>query len=122
MGTYILASLLFVFAAMAEFALVIFIKQNSDWRKDGRIGMELEKEIEITEKPSINVVAPVDGLGSSMKDTEYVVPKARHSSMTTLELICNLPITSKIDYSAFIVFNFIYLILNCIYWILYLQL
>mgnify|MGYP001421697334 CR=1 FL=1 len=79
MGTYILASLLFVFAAMAEFALVIFIKQNSEWRKDGRMGMELEKEIQITEKPSINVVAPVDGLGSSMKDTEYVVPKARHS-------------------------------------------
>ena len=122
MGTYILASLLFVFAAMAEFALVIFIKQNSDWRKDGRIGMGLEKEIQIEEKFSINMVAPADGIESRIKDTEYVVPKARHSSMNILELICNLPITSKIDYSAFIVFNFIYLILNCIYWIHYLQL
>ena len=122
MGTYILASLLFVFAAMAEFALVIFIKQNSDWRKDGRIGIELEKEIQIQEKPSINVVAPVDGIESRVRDTEYVMPKAKYLSMTTLELIYNLPITSKIDYSAFIVFNFTYLIGNCIYWIHYLYL
>ena len=107
---------------MAEFALVIFIKQNSDWRKDGRIGIGLEKEIQIQEKSSINVVAPVDGLESRIKDTQYDVPKAKHSSMTTIELICNLPITSKIDYSAFVVFNFTYLILNCLYWIHYLQL
>ena len=119
MGTYILASLLFVFAAMAEFALVIFIKQNSDWKKDGRIGMGLEKEIQIEEKFSINMVAPADGIESRIKDTDYVVPKAKHLSMTTLELIYNLPITSKIDYSAFIVFNFTYLIGNCIYWIHY---
>ena len=122
MGTYILASLLFVFAAMAEFALVIFIKQNSDWRKDDRIRLGSEKEIQIKEKPSINIVAPVDGLESRMKDTEYEVPKPNHSSMTTFERICNLPITSKIDYSAFVVFNFTYLILNCIYWIHYLYL
>ena len=122
MGTYILASLLFVFAAMAEFALVIFIKQNSDWRNHDRIGIRLEKEIQIQEKSSINVVAPVDGLKSRIKDAQYDVPKAKHSSMTTFELICNLPITSKIDYSAFVVFNFTYLILNCLYWIHYLQL
>ena len=122
MGTYILASLLFVFAAMAEFALVIFIKQNSDWSKYGRIEMGSEKEIQLKEKSSINVVAPVDGLESRIKDAQYDVPKAKHSSMTTFELICNLPITSKIDYSAFIVFNFIYLIGNCIYWIHYMYL
>ena len=85
-------SLQFVFAAMAEFSLVLFVKQIQEW-----------KNIETTKAGAVQVTAD--------QETRNIP-----FSNGTCSKLHGLRLTTKIDLAGFVLFNFSYLIFNILYW------
>ena len=117
-------SLLFVFGALAEFAFVLTVHQKHEWKKaaTNSVGDKVwlhENEPEKTAvcfKPTRTITTnevnkpdlDVRGVGETHQKQigEY-----------KFRTLYGLPLTTKIDISAFFIFNFSYLFFNCIYWI-----
>ena len=119
MGEYIVMGLGFIFFAMVELAFVLILKQKKEW-------------VNATESITINN-SEVDeifiktrfpyyiGEGTTFRENErnmYEIKMQKRLGIRIriLRLFHSLPLTSKIDFVAFILFYFIFFLVNCIYW------
>ena len=108
--------MVFVFSAMAEFAVVLFIKQKQAWiniKED--CGPEGAKSNEI---PAHNrtIVSNQEmtrpGRVQQFKDQEPKTPCVCTKKNT---MVNGLPLTTKIDFGGFIIYCFTYLTFNLWY-------
>ena len=119
LGEYIVMGLGFIFFAMVELAFVLILKQKKEW-------------VNATESITINN-SEVDeifiktrfpyyiGEGTTFRENEHNVYKTKMQKklgfrIRMLLLFHSLPLTSKIDFVAFLLFYFIFFLVNCIYW------
>ena len=117
-----MVSLVFVFAAMAEFAFVLLIKQNRKWKNineiDGPIGTSCNGVAIDTGNDAAKAVCNV---GPEITNTVNLVePKDREIRQTGFwrkkyAPFYGLSFPTKIDCAGFVLFYLGYLIFNCVY-------
>ena len=111
-----MVSMTFVFVEMLEFALVLVLKEQ----KSGETSHDKEKPepIEIISKQTMEiqkVKCKVSNGDPNITDvTESRQNKFRINKPRFFE---KLPVTRKIDFSAFVIYHFAYLLFNVIYWV-----
>ena len=119
LGCYLLTSLLFVFCAIAEFAGVLFLKQNFGWKKPA-INDTILNGTSFKDSMQPNTANSPNGSSkitpSNIKKLDLKVFGSKTVGLSSF-LVC----TTKIDHFAFVFFNLSYLIFNCIYWANYFQ-
>ena len=117
-----MVSLVFVFAAMVEFAVVLFLKQIQEWEditeKDNHYGNrfnsnKINKANTSTEAlPEANTVTTPDGNSFETGDEEMRQMRFWERKRAILH---GLPLTTKIDFTGFVFFHLFYLIFNCVF-------
>ena len=119
MGEYIVMGLGFVFFAMVELAFVLILKQKEELlnKTEGIAMNDLESD-EICFKKRFPYYI---GEGTTFRDNkrnmyETKMKKGLGIRIRMLRLFHSLPLTSKIDFVAFLLFYFIFFLVNCIYW------
>ena len=122
-------SLLFVFAAMTEFALVLFLNQKQAWKNHPRnCGPDGE---DTDESPRCKVNDICNGLviadkgtteDGSVRDTENIEIRNIGFWVRKCTILHGLPLTTKIDFAGLVIFYFSYLIFNVFYLIYVLNL
>ena len=124
LGRYVLISLWFVFAAMAEFTFVLFIKQNQDWLRKTEKGSQIEgKSDEIhTQRVSSPSKAFFEGGQVATKVGNLEETKDQEKSQLSFwsrkyALLRGLELTTKLDLAGFILFYVSYMTYNFLYFI-----
>ena len=115
LGFYLLTSLIFVFGAMAEFAVILVIKQKLDWKKASINDIHKVSPME-DEKTNPANISKTPGKIGPIKEMNLAPKTLQEKSIGLSSLLLS---TTKIDLFAFILFNFSYFIFNCIYWTAY---
>ena len=118
-----MVSLGFVFAAMAEFAFVYFIKQTQEWQSiQENIEHGGAQSIEIRNRRVSSLSkAFSDGNQATVKDGNSEEPKDQEKSQFSFwskkcAIFYGLPFTTKLDLVGFILFHVTYMIYNFLYW------
>ena len=115
LGFYLLTSLIFVFGAMAEFALILVVKQKIDWKK-AAINDTHNVSILEDEKTNTANISKKSGKIGPMKEMNLGLKTSKEKRIGRSSLLLS---TTKIDLFAFVLFNFSYFIFNGIYWTSY---
>ena len=121
---YILVSLLFVIGSLVEFALVLLVRQSSELFKSSK----RQHENDITMHANMvkeysNTLEASNKVGCFTKKNEASAETERgrnhhdkfQNSFTTSFRI--LPVTTKIDFIAFFISNFIFITFNVVYFL-----
>ena len=124
LGRYVLISLWFVFAAMAEFAFILFIKRNHEWQRKTENGSQTGAKSDkihtqrVSSPPKAlfegNQVARQVGNLEETKDHEKSQSNFRSRKCA---FVCGLELTTKLDLAGFIIFHVSYMIYNYLYFI-----
>ena len=108
--------MVFVFSAMAEFAVVLFIKQKQAWQNIeedcGSKGAKSNKIPAYNRTKVSNLVMTRSGRVPQITDQETKSPCVCTRNNT---MINGLPLTTKIDFGGFIIYCFTYLTFNLWY-------
>ena len=102
---------------MAEFALVLILKQKRDWKRDA---------VHVNDDGSILEDKNQTKTETFSKNTIWIAPSEETKidrkafEEKTLGWFYALPFTTKLDLLTFIFFNLSYFTFNCIYWAIYL--
>ena len=123
LGAYLLISLIFVFFTVAEFAVLLILKEVHEQglhrtgltMDDSISGMVLSKyvtrrqntAVQVSELEKINDDLTNDGVNEQRRTMSHII---------TPKLFQTLPLIRKIDFSAFFVYHFTYVLFNFIYW------
>ena len=115
---------MFVFAAMAEFSCVLLVKQIQECEN---IEINHVRNGQKSEKMPINKVNEASNTSikvDSKKLTAGAVRKTIDHETRNINfwrrkcaILNDLPITTKIDFAGFMIFYFIYLVVNFLYWV-----
>ena len=126
MDSYILVSLLFVIGTLVEFACVVFVKQNLDlFKTSNLIHEEYSKKPASMVKECSNILDNMRKVECHGKNDNSLTEKEemRHleerSGKTLALRFKALPITTKIDFVTFLIFNFVFVIFNLVYFLCY---
>ena len=124
MDCYILVSLLFVIGTLVEFACVVFVKQNSDLFKTSKAIHEeyFNKQASmVKECPNIsNTTSNVECYGknnNALTETEKLKIFEEKSGKPLILKFKALPVTTKIDFVTFLIFNFVFVTFNFVYFL-----
>ena len=122
LGTYVLGSLLFVFAAMTEFALVLFVKQKQACKNpprncepNGDITDEIPKRKVHEICNALVIVDQEKTEAGSVQDTDGIETRNVGFWARKCTAFYGLPLTTKIDFAGLVIFYFSYLICNFVY-------
>ena len=124
LGCYLLISMMFVFAAMVEFAFVLFVKQKREWHSigenDGVGGSKSDKipkhRRNEASNASIDVMRGQSKVGN-LDETNEMETRQPSFWMRKCALFKRLPITTKIDLVGIVLFHTSYLVFNVVYWV-----
>ena len=112
--------MMFVFAAMAEFAFVLFVKQKQAWQNTaenfGSVGEKYDQIHKVTKVYSPNTKG--DGSIQEMQDQE--INNIGFCSRNGI-VSHDSHLTTKIDSVGFVIYCFGYLIFNFVYWLMVLN-
>ena len=122
LGAYLLISLCFVFAALVEFAIVLLVKHKQD------LGNNVDRAKHIKFKRKNNEAeGAIDEMGKArlpqgsklrLKKIEVeTIGQKKYRRNTVFDRFYALPLTTRIDFVAFVLFNFLYLLLNLTHWL-----
>ena len=119
LGEYIVMGLGFIFFSMVELAIVLILKQKQEWvNATERITINKAESEDIFFKTRVSYYI---GEGTTFRENE----RNMHGTKTQtrfrirtrmLRLFHSLPLISKIDFVTFLLFHFIFFLVNCIYW------
>ena len=119
MGEYIVMGLGFIFFAMVELAFVLILKQKQEWvnaTESITINNSEVDEIFFKTRFPYYIVEGTTFRENERNMYEIKMQKRLGIRIRMLRLFHSLPLTSKIDFVAFILFYFIFFLVNCIYW------
>ena len=123
LGAYLLISLVFVFFTVVEFALILILKEVYEYGspETGRTNNNSSSE-KVISKHLTGQQIPV-GQESQLEEiiddlTRGGVAERRITLLHIIgpKLFRNLPLMRKIDFSAFFIYHFTYVLFNFIYW------
>ena len=114
-------SLGFVFSAIAEFAVLLFIKQRRD-SKDLSMSIDMNGT-NLNDISSSRMAGPQKDKAQESSKKKIISRRKkpgeilhRNGRKKGLYELCTLPIYNRIDLFALFLFNIGYLFFNCIYW------
>ena len=123
LGAYLLISLIFVFFTVAEFAVLLILKEVHEHElhrtgltmDDSISGMVLSKYVtgrqntagQVSQLEKINDDLTNDGVNGQRRAMSHII---------TPKLFQTLPLIRKIDFSSFFLYHFTYVLFNFIYW------
>ena len=117
LGAYLLVSMMFVFAAMAEFAFVLFVKQKQAGKNIedncGTDGAKLNKISGYKVDKVSNLDTARNGLVQKIQNKKTRNNGFRSTKNTVLD---DLHLTTNIDSAGFLIYCLGYLIFNFVYW------
>ena len=124
LGRYLLISMMFVFAAMVEFAFVLVVKQKREWhsiRKNDAVGgSKLEKirkhRHNEASKSLLDVMQGQTEVGHLDEINELDTTQSSFWRRKCT-LLKQLPPTTKIDLMGMVLFHVSYMIFNVVYWV-----
>ena len=109
-----------------EFAIVLLVKHRKDWKeKDTGILSYQSKMKSSIEKDRDIVLGKDAGKGCTIQGSQ-VTSNAANDEPITQKSYCGttllhefdaLPLTTKIDFTSFLVFNICYILVNLVYWV-----
>ena len=119
LSIYLLMSLAFVFGAMAEFALVLFVQRNLEQESTTLMHSYDRFDSEGKVSPKSTIIGEELGKTAPHKKPRNRVDETKVPKMSFCKRIvrnfCSLHLTTMIDIVAFLVFNLSYAIFNIIY-------
>jgi hypothetical protein len=126
LGRFILASFLFVFGTMVEFAVVLVGKQKGDWnhkaskmKEKHPIFRSKHSEKQSQCLTSIGKVEPTEGAKSVSKTTKKQEITNAALAVDRFTFLKEMPRTTKVDFTAFAIFNISYAMFVIIYFLSY---
>ena len=118
--------MLFVIGTLVEFACVVFVKQNSDlFNTTNEIHEEYSNKPAsmVMECPSVlNTMSKIDCHGKNdiaLTEPEVLRNLKEKSRKSLILKFKALPITTKIDFVTFLIFNFVFVTFNLVYFLCY---
>ena len=122
LGRYLLISMMFVFAAMVEFAFVLVVKQKREWHRIGEndaVGGSKLEEIPMhrrneASKALIDVMQGESSVGN-LDETNELETTQSSFWRKKCTLLKQLPLTAKIDLVGIVLFHISYIIFNVMY-------
>ena len=126
LGIYLLVSLFFVLGSMIEFAIVLFVEQNSEAGIDNHYSRQIMQRIVHTREDENNSI-PHCTFGSAR--LAFVMANDLRNDAKNEEMECNIRkerifvystasgLTKQIDYAAFVLFNMAYIGFNLFYFV-----
>ena len=111
-----------MFAALVEFAIVLLVKRKQDLDDDVDRAKHINFELKNNEAEGaihqIGKARLTQGSKLSLKkiEVEAIGQKKYHRS-TIFDWFYALPLTTRIDFVAFALFNFLYFLLNLTHWL-----
>ena len=115
LGTYLLICLAFVFFTIAVLALVLLVHENG-MRKTGITKEGSKSEHRTQVQKNVGKVSPFEAMKFGLKETGVT---QRHQTLFLINRATffeKLPLARKIDFTAFVMYHFFYLLFNFIYW------
>ena len=111
-----------MFAALVEFAIVLLVKQKQDYKdgvdRDKHIKFELKNNEAIGAINQMGKARLTQGSKLRLKEIEVKsIGQKKYRRNTIFDYFYALPITTRIDFVAFVLFNFLYFLLNLIHWL-----
>ena len=112
---------MFVFFTIAEFALVLLLHENA-FRQTSSTKGEAKPETMMS-GPSTQVqntvakVSPLEKMKHGPKGIEGTRRRQTIFRMSSTMFFEKLSIARKVDFSAFLIYHFTYLLVNFIYWL-----
>ena len=125
LGVYILVTLLFVFGTILEFAFVLIIEQNMTRSMNEKKMIEKENEFEThSEEKYARCRRSSKGIRRVQDHVEFNRETEWRNDIQQLDsntIYQSMPLTTKIDYAAFIIFVILYITFNIIYFCIFLK-
>ena len=122
LGAYLLMSLVFVFFTMVEFAVVLLLKEVNDRRLHGftltKVKIKSGKVIsnDLAEKENITAkISPLEVMEPDLKRKGVTARRQKGFGTRGSKFFETSTVSRKIDFSAFVIYHFAYLIFNFIY-------
>ena len=118
-------SLCFVFLTLVEFAIVVLVKDRKDWKGEAinsgsgklKIKASLENDRADVVRKHAGKIGATQGSTITLNGTNDEPRRHKPGFWSTiLDEIYELPLTTKIDFSTFLLFNTCYFLVNLIYW------
>ena len=130
LGWHLIFSLFFVIGTMVEFAVVLIVKQKLEWDKGEAgvrsYGIKFETTSPAEKSRRATNVVKIDIIEGTVHDSEQEEGDGEienpHSRIKKLGFWKASSVINKIDFFAFFLFIFAYLVFNCAYWFHYMQL
>ena len=120
LGTYLLICLAFVCFTIAEFALVLLVHENAMRKtgigKDGSKSEERISRHKTQVQRNVGKVSPLDAVKLGLKETGGARRRQTIFLINRATFFGKLPLTRKIDFTAFVMYHFFNLLFNFIYW------
>ena len=115
-------SLVFVFFTMVEFALVLLLKEVKNRRLYGSSLAKVENQSvkviskHLTTKGNTTAkISPLDVMEPDLKKKEITERRKKSFGIRGAKFFESSTVTRKIDFCAFLIYHFAYLIFNFIY-------
>ena len=125
LGVYILVTLLFVFGTIIEFAFVLIIEQNRIRSINEKKMNEKENKLEAQMAENrVRCRTITKSIRQVQDHVEFTPETEQRNTVQHLEnnsFNQSMPLTTKIDYAAFIIFVVLYITFNIIYFCIFLN-
>ena len=123
LGAYLLISLIFVFFTVAEFAVLLILKEVHEQglhrtgltMDDSISGMVLSKYVTRRQNTAVQV-SELEKINDDLKNDVVNEQRRTMSHIITPKLFQTLPLIRKIDFSSFFLYHFTYVLFNFMYW------
>ena len=124
LGSYILICLVFVFFTMAEFALVLLLKEVKDQGLNETKSKKDESKsakfisLHLTEvQNTLTRTTPIEATNYDLTEADDTLQRRTTSRIKTPNCLKKLTLSRQIDLSSFLVYYLAFLLFNIIYWL-----
>ena len=116
LGSYLFVSLVFAFLPIVEFALVLFIKEAKNRGTQGTSLLTSDKSKSKKELLIDQMTEPQNTAGHVSPPQKVTGQQKSISWFKRPKFIASLPLTRQLDLLAFVMYHFVYVLFNLIYW------
>ena len=110
--------MVFVFAAMVEFAFVLFVKRKQEWKnKEENCTSDRSRPVKISGHKGTKVSNLETKKAGRVEETKDQETRNIGFWSTKNNVLHDFHLTTKIDFVGFVIYCFSYFIFNFVYWI-----
>ena len=115
-----------MFLTLVEFSIVLLVKHRKDWKNKAVYSLSDQLKIKaLIQKDRDFVLEKHAGKVSTTQESQVIsngtddepIRQNSHHGYKIFDEIDALPLTTKIDFTAFLLFNICYILVNLVYWL-----